>query len=92
MGCGSRYGCTEGGEINLFLGASVTEQTNNSQGWYENPGKDLGGDHEEGVVGLKFKLGPVEIGGQVSAERLQNHKQQVLVTTMVTLLMESRSM
>jgi len=58
---------TENGEINLFLGASVTEQSNNSQA----DGKDLGGDHEEGVVGLKFKLGPVEIGGQVSAERLR---------------------
>ena len=58
---------TENGEINLFLGASVTEQTNNSQANL----KDLGGDHEEGVVGLKFKLGPVEIGGQVSAERIR---------------------
>ena len=58
---------TENGEINLFLGASVTEQTNQTQ----DAGKDLGGDHEEGVVGLKFKIGPVEIGGQVSAERIR---------------------
>ena len=60
---------TENGEINLFLGASVTEQTDNSKG--DQDLKDLGGDHEEGVVGLKFKIGPVEIGGQVSAERLR---------------------
>jgi hypothetical protein len=58
---------TENGGINLFLGASVTDQTNNSQ----TNLKDLGGDHEEGVVGLKFKIGPVEIGGQVSAERIR---------------------
>ena len=62
---------TEGGEINLFLGASVTEQTDNSKAGQTPQLKDLGGDHEEGVVGLKFKLGPVEIGGQVSAERLR---------------------
>ena len=59
---------TENREVNLFLGASVTEQKDNSGGGLT---KDLGGDHEEGVVGLKFKLGPVEIGGQVSAERIR---------------------
>jgi len=60
---------TENGGINLFLGASVTDQTDNSKGAQSL--KDLGGDHEEGVVGLKFKIGPVEIGGQVSAERIR---------------------
>jgi hypothetical protein len=53
-------------EINLFVGGSVTEQTDNAK-----TGKNLGGDHEEGVVGLKLKIGPVELGGQVSAERLR---------------------
>ena len=58
---------TENGGINLFLGASVTEQSDQAK----SPGKALGGDHEEGVVGLQFKLGPIALGGQVSAERLR---------------------
>jgi len=61
---------TANGEINLFVGASVTEQSDESKNGTTN-GKSLGGDHEEGVVGLKFKIGPVELGGQVSAERLR---------------------
>ena len=31
----------------------------------------MSGDHEEAVVGLQFKFGPVALGGQVSAERLR---------------------
>jgi len=56
---------TEDGLINLFVGGSRTElaklQTE----------RDLSGDHEEAVVGLKFKFGPIALGGQVSAERLR---------------------
>ena len=29
----------------------------------------MSGDHEEAVVGLQFKFGPVALGGQISAER-----------------------
>ena len=33
--------------------------------------RDLSGDHEEAVVGLQFKFGPVALGGQISGERLR---------------------
>ena len=58
----------KGGAINLFLGASETDQTD-----YQKTNaslKDLGGEHQEAVVGLQFNFGPVSAGGQVSAERL----------------------
>ena len=55
---------TENGEINMFIGASRTELAK------QKPGKDFSDDHEEAVVGLKFKMGPVALGGQVSAERV----------------------
>ena len=32
----------------------------------------MSGDHEEAVVGLQFKFGPVALGGQVSGERLRS--------------------
>jgi len=57
---------TENGGINLFVGASTTEVAKT-----KGPNlQDLSSDHEEAVVGLQFKLGPVAIGGQVSAERI----------------------
>jgi len=60
---------TSNGGINLFIGASETEQTDQkkSDAFLEN----LGGDHQEAVVGMKFKFGPVALGGQISGERLR---------------------
>jgi len=55
---------TKNGGINLFLGASRTEVAK------VKTEQDLSSDHEEAVVGLQFKLGPVALGGQVSAERI----------------------
>jgi hypothetical protein len=57
----------DAGGFNLFLGASQTDQTDQVR----DGAKDLGGDHEEGVAGLEITLGPVQIGGQVSVERLR---------------------
>lgn len=68
---GSGYGVvldtgTADGTINFFIGGSRTELDNKVQ-----PGKkDLSGDHEEAVVGLQFKFGPVALGAQVSGERI----------------------
>jgi len=60
---------TENGEINLFVGASETEQTDQDKNLAKL--QDLGGDHQEAVVGLKLKMGPVELGGQISGERVR---------------------
>ena len=49
----------------MFIGGSRTEIAK------IKPDRDLSGDHEEAVVGLKFKFGPVALGGQVSGERLR---------------------
>jgi len=57
---------TSGGEIDLFLGASVTQVAKDRGTTL----KHLQHDHEEGVVGLTFNMGPVKLGGQISAERL----------------------
>jgi len=54
---------TENGGINFFVGGSRTEIPKT------RINRDLSGDHEEAVVGLSFKLGPVALGGQVSGER-----------------------
>ena len=59
----------KGGAINLFLGASETEQSDQKKS--DQSLKDLGGDHQEAVVGLQFSFGPVSAGGQISAERLR---------------------
>ena len=56
---------TENGGINLFVGGSKTELAK------QKSGRDLSGDHEEVVVGLQFKLGPVALGGQISGERMR---------------------
>ena len=56
---------TTDGSINLFVGGSRTELAK------LKTGRDLSGDHEEAVVGLQFKFGPVALGGQISGERLR---------------------
>jgi predicted porin len=58
---------TEDGGINFFIGGSRTELDNKVQPSL----RDLSGDHEEAVIGLQFKFGPVALGGQVSGERLR---------------------
>jgi len=52
--------------FNLFVGASETETAKGNP----NGAKAITHDHEEGVVGLILNLGPIEMGGQVSAERV----------------------
>jgi len=52
--------------FNLILGASETEIAKSKQGG----NKAITHDHEEGIAGLVLNLGPVELGGQVSAERI----------------------
>ena len=56
---------TADGAINLFVGGSRTELAK------VKTDRDLSGDHEEAVVGLQFKFGPVALGGQISGERLR---------------------
>ena len=56
---------TADGSINFILGGSRTEIAK------VKTGRDLSGDHEEAVVGLQFKFGPVALGGQISGERLR---------------------
>ena len=58
---------TADGGINLFVGGSRTELAKNAT----DDTRSLSGDHEEAVVGLQFKFGPVALGGQVSAARLR---------------------
>jgi len=60
---------TANGGFNLFVGASETEQSDQKKS--DQGLKNLGGDHQEGVVGLQFKLGPVALGGQASVERIR---------------------
>jgi len=58
-----------GAPVNLFIGASETEQSdfNKKDQGLEN----LGEKHHEAVVGLQFSFGPLQAGAQVSAERLR---------------------
>ncbi len=56
---------SEDGAINFFVGGSRTELAK------IKADRDLSGDHEEAVVGLQFKFGPVALGGQISGERLR---------------------
>ena len=53
----------DGGGVNLFVGGSRTALAKTKTV------RNLSGDHEEAVVGLTFTVGPVQLGGQVSAER-----------------------
>jgi len=57
---------TTDGAINMFIGGSKTELKKQRS---EPAKRDLSGDHEEAVVGLQFKFGPIALGGQVSGER-----------------------
>jgi hypothetical protein len=53
---------------NLFIGYSETDVQRTGGG---SGTKALTNDHEEAVIGLELTLGPLQIGGQVSAERIQ---------------------
>ena len=53
---------------NLFIGYSETDVARTGGG---SGTKAFTNDHEEAVVGLILNLGPLEVGGQVSAERIQ---------------------
>jgi len=55
--------------FNLFVGASVTEQEE-----VDTTFQVKTGDHEEGVAGLVIDLGPISVGGQVSAENTHNSR------------------
>jgi len=55
------------GGAQLFIGASETEQAKRRA----SLNSDLGGEHQEAVVGLVFTVGPLQLGGQISAERTQ---------------------
>ena len=59
----------KGGALNMFIGASETEQTDQDKS--NDSLQNLGGDHQEAVVGLQFNFGPVKLGGQISGERLR---------------------
>jgi hypothetical protein len=60
----------ENSGVNLILGGSKTKQAQkrNKVAGAEIP--DLEDDHDELMVGLVISIGPVELGGQISAERL----------------------
>jgi len=53
--------------FNLFVGASETEQAKDTGTALKN----LSGNHQEAVVGLDLTFGPLQVGGQISAERLR---------------------
>ena len=59
----------DAGGFNLFVGASETDQTDQKKS--ATGKKDLGGDHQEGVVGLEITIGPLQLGGQASVERIR---------------------
>jgi len=56
----------DAGGFNFFVGGSETQIGKARAGL-----KDLTGDHEEAVAGLKITIGPLEVGGQISGERLR---------------------
>ena len=57
----------DAGGVNLFLGGSETTMAKG------NPAgaKAFTNNHEEAVIGAIITVGPLELGGQVSAERIQ---------------------
>jgi len=57
----------DAGGFNWFIGASETTKAKERGAAAEN----ISGDHQEAVTGLTLNIGPVEIGGQISAERLR---------------------
>jgi len=56
----------DAGGFNLFVGGSTTEVAKERGSALQN----LTNDHEEAVVGLEISLGPLQVGGQISGERL----------------------
>jgi len=56
----------DAGGFNLFVGASETEVAKERGATLQN----LKHDHNEAVVGLELTLGPLQVGGQISGERL----------------------
>jgi hypothetical protein len=61
------------GGVQFFLGGSRTELATAADK-AAGRARALSGDHEEAVAGLILTLGPVEFGGQISAERLRTRK------------------
>jgi len=61
----------DAGGVNLFIGASETKVAKGSITLAGEQGKNLRSEHNEAVVGLEFTFGPLQVGGQVSAERMQ---------------------
>jgi len=57
------------GGVNLFIGASETQQSKLSKS-AGVIGRDLKQHHQEAIVGLEFTFGPLQFGGQVSGERM----------------------
>jgi len=55
------------GGMNLFIGGSRTDQARDAQ---QAKDAESARDHEEAVVGLEFSFGPLQVGGQISAERM----------------------
>jgi len=53
--------------FNLFVGASETEIAKDQGGKFKNQT----GNQQEAVTGLVLTLGPLQVGGQISAERLR---------------------
>ena len=51
----------------MFVGGSRTELAKTRDAGRSS----LSGDHEEAVVGLQFKYGPIALGGQISGERMR---------------------
>lgn len=62
----------DAGGVQFFLGGSRTELATAAIAGVR--ARALSGDHEEAVAGLILTLGPVEFGGQISAERLRTRK------------------
>jgi len=65
LGSGSQW---DSGGFNLIVGGSETKVAKSKVGGR----KAFEHDHQEAVVGLTLTLGPVQLGGQVSAERIPN--------------------
>jgi len=62
----------DSGSMNLFAGYSHTEQAPDPKSAGTND--DPQGDHEEGVGGVIFTLGPLQLGAQASVEWLGNEQ------------------
>jgi outer membrane protein OmpU len=65
-------GLVDLGSANLFVGYSMTDRNDMAAAGGTNA--DLNDNHEEGVAGVIFTVGPVSLGGQVSGEWLGNNQ------------------